>query len=75
MTTETKEPDSLWNRDDLWNSKANAKLLRDAISQCTSSTRSEVAVNMLAQMHDTLEVSTIRELESEEEIQEAIENN
>jgi len=75
MTTETKEPDSLWNRDDLWNSKANAKLLRDAISQCTNSTRSEVAVNMLAQMHDTLEVSTIRELESEEEIQEAIENN
>jgi hypothetical protein len=27
---------------------------------------------MLAQMHDTLEVSTIRELDSEEEIQEAI---
>jgi hypothetical protein len=75
MTTETKEPDSLWNRDDMWNSKANARMLANAISNCSNSTRSEVAVNMLAQMHDTLEVSTIRELESEEEIQEAIENN
>ena len=75
MTTETKEPDSLWNRDDMWNSKANAKMLTNAISKCSNSTRKEVATNMLAQMHDTLEVSTIRELDSEEEIQEAIENN
>jgi hypothetical protein len=47
-------------------------MLTNAISQCSDSTRSEIAINMLAQMHDTLEVSTIRELDSEEEIQEAI---
>jgi hypothetical protein len=72
MTNQTQEPDSLWNRDDIWNSRADARMLTNAISQCSDSTRSEIAINMLAQMHDTLEVSTIRELESEEEIQEAI---
>jgi len=75
MTNQTEEQYNLWNKKELWNSRANAKMLANAISNCSNSTRSEVAVNMLAQMHDTLEVSTIRELDSEEEIQEAIENN
>lgn len=63
----------LWDNKDLWSSKANARMLTDAIKNSRERTRKDVAVNLLAQMSDSLEASTIREIDDPEKIREILE--
>jgi len=63
----------LWDNKDLWNSKANARMLTDAIKNSRERTRKDVAVNLLAQMSDSLEASTIREIDDAEKLREILE--
>jgi len=64
----------LWDDKDLWNSKANARMLTDAIKNCRESTKDDVAVNLLAEMSDSLEASTIREIDDAERLREILDN-
>jgi len=63
----------LWDNKDLWSSKANARMLTDAIKNSRERTRKDVAVNLLAEMSDSLEASTIREIDDSEKIREILE--
>jgi len=62
----------LWDNKDLWNSKANARMLTDAIKNSRERTRKDVAVNLLAQMSDSLEASTIREIDDPDKLREIL---
>jgi len=64
----------LWDDKELWSSKANARMLTDAIKNCRESTKNDVAVNLLAQMSDSLEASAIREIDDVEKLREILEN-
>ena len=64
----------LWDDKELWSSKANARMLTDAIKNSRERTRKDVAVNLLAQMSDSLEASTIREIDDPEKIREILDN-
>jgi len=63
----------LWDDKELWSSKANARMLTDAIKNSRERTRKDVAVNLLAEMSDSLEASTIREIDDPEKIREILE--
>lgn len=63
----------LWDNKDLWSSKANARMLTDAIKNSRERTRKDVTVNLLAEMSDSLEASTIREIDDSEKIREILE--
>jgi len=62
----------LWDDKELWSSKANARMLTDAIKNSRGRTRKDVAVNLLAQMSDSLEASTIREIDDPDKIREIL---
>jgi hypothetical protein len=62
----------LWDDKELWSSKANARMLTDAIKNCRESTKNDLAVNLLAQMSDSLEASAIREIDDPEKIREIL---
>jgi len=64
----------LWDDKELWSSKANARMLTDAIKNCRESTKNDLAVNLLAQMSDSLEASAIREIDDVEKLREILEN-